>query len=74
MPVPARFTFVSPDTPPGEAVNVGQMYARFAQAIRHQRGRGDNPRLPNFDTAVDLHCLIDAIKEASDNGREVEFE
>jgi predicted dehydrogenase len=30
-------------------------------------------REPTFETAVDLHRLVDAIKEASDNGREVTF-
>src|ERR1700730_107650 len=34
MPVPERFTFAAPGTPSGEAVNVGQMYAVFGQAIR----------------------------------------
>src|SRR6201997_1253403 len=34
MPVPERFTFAAPDTPSGEALNVGQMYTLFAQSIR----------------------------------------
>src|SRR5438552_6942089 len=34
MPVPARFTFAAPGPPSGAALNVGQMYTRFAQAIR----------------------------------------
>jgi predicted dehydrogenase len=73
IPVPARFTVAAPATPSGEAANVGQMYALFAQAIR-QGAIGDGAtRQPNFDTAVDLHHLVDAIKEASDNGREVSF-
>jgi len=69
MPVPERFTFAAPGTPSGEAVNVGQLYTLFAQAIRD----GEN-RQPNFATAVELHRLVDAIKQASDNGREVTFE
>jgi predicted dehydrogenase len=69
MPVPARFTFAAPATPSGEALNVGQMYALFAQAIR-----GGKTRQPTFETAVDLHRLVDAIKQASDSGREVAFE
>lgn len=68
MPVAERFTVVAPGTPPGEAVNVGQMYALFAQAIRDGESRQ-----PSFATAVDLHRLVDAIKEASDSGREVTF-
>jgi predicted dehydrogenase len=66
MPVPERFTLAAPGTPSGEAMNVGQMYTLFALAIRD---RGSHQ--PNFETAVDLHHLVDAIKQASDNGREV---
>ncbi len=68
MPVPQRLTVAAPATPSGEASNVGQMYTRFARAIRD----GANGQ-PNFTTAVDLHHLVDAIKQASDNGREVTF-
>ena len=64
--VPERFTIASRDTPSGEAFNVGQMYELFAQAIR-----GRESRVPNFATAVELHHLVDAIKRASDTGREV---
>jgi predicted dehydrogenase len=66
--VPERFTLVAPETPSGEALNVGQMYTLFARAIRD----GNNQH-PTFVTAVDLHRLVDAIKQASDNGREVTF-
>jgi predicted dehydrogenase len=68
LPVPERFTLAAPGTPSGEAVNVGQMYTLFARAIRDGKSRQ-----PGFETAVDLHRLVDAIKEASDNGREVRF-
>ena len=74
MPVPERLTFVAPGTPSGEALNVGQMYTLFAQAIREGAIRGGENRQPSFETAVDLHRLVDAIKEASDAGREVSFE
>jgi predicted dehydrogenase len=60
MPVPERFTIAAPGTPSGEASNVGQMYALFAQSIRDGKSLQ-----PTFDTAVDLHRLIDAIREAS---------
>jgi predicted dehydrogenase len=69
MPVPERFSLAAPGTPSGEAVNVGQLYALFARAIRD----GAN-RQPNFETAVALHRLVDAIKQASDNGREARLE
>jgi predicted dehydrogenase len=65
LAVPDRFNFVTPDTPAGEAINVGQMYTLFAHAIR----TGEN-RQPTFETAVDLHHLVDAISQASDAGRE----
>ena len=68
IPVPERFTYAAPGTPAGEALNVGQMYAFFAQAIHDGKSRQ-----PTFETAVDLHRLVDAIKQASDNGREVSF-
>jgi predicted dehydrogenase len=67
MPVPARFTVASAATPGGEAVNVGQLYTQFARAIR---GAGGD--LPTFETAVELHRLIDAIAAASDSGRVME--
>jgi predicted dehydrogenase len=66
IPVPERFTVASPGTPSGEAANVGQMYALFVQAIRDGKGQQ-----PDFATAVELHRLVDAIKQASDVGREV---
>ena len=68
MPVPQRFTVAAPGTPAGEASNVGQMYALFARAVR-----GSAAGLPNFATAVELHRLVDAIKEVSDTGRSVTF-
>ena len=68
MPVPERFTLAAPSTPSGEAFNVGQMYTLFARAIRD-----GTSRQPTFETAVDLHRLVDAIKQASDSGREVTF-
>jgi predicted dehydrogenase len=63
--VPERFAFAAPGTPAGEAFNVGQMYALFARAIR-----GEASAPPSFGTAVELHRLVDAVKEASDTGRE----
>ena len=67
MEVPARFRYVDAKTPQGEPYNVGQLYSRFAQAIR----TGEKCQ-PDFDTAVELHQLIDALKAASDTGRQVE--
>jgi predicted dehydrogenase len=74
IPVPVRFNFAAPGTPLGEASNVGQMYTLFAQAITDRAIRQPETRLPTFETAVALHRLVDAIKEASDIGREVRFD
>ena len=68
LPVPERFRFATPGTPVGEAANVGQMYALFAQAIRDRAIGDDDGRVPDFATAVGLHRLVDAIKQASDSG------
>jgi predicted dehydrogenase len=75
--VPRRFTIASRDTPSGEAMNVGQMYALFAETIRNRtiRNSGESAgRLPDFATAVELHHLVDTIKQASDEGREVRLD
>jgi predicted dehydrogenase len=66
MSVPERFNLITPGTASGEAINVGQMYTLFAQGIR----TGES-RQPTFETAVELHHLVDAIRQASDTGREV---
>jgi predicted dehydrogenase len=66
MQVPERFSLAAPGTPSGEAINVGQMYTLFARAIHD----GEN-RQPTFETAVELHHLVDAISQASESGREV---
>jgi predicted dehydrogenase len=66
IPVPERLSFAARGTPAGEATNVGQMYALFAQAIREGQSLQ-----PTFETAVDLHRLIDAIRLAAADHREV---
>jgi predicted dehydrogenase len=73
IPVPQRFTVAAPGTPSGEAGNVGQMYTLFAQSIKNGAIRGSQSQLPTFATAVELHRLVDAVKQASDDGREVKF-
>ena len=65
MAVPDRFTLATV-APSGEAINVGQMYTLFAEAIRT-----GTSRQPTFETAVELHHLVDAISQASDTGRAV---
>lgn len=66
LPIPARFTDVLEGMPPGEPFNVGQMYYQFGQAIR-----SGGPCQPDFATAVELHRLVDAIRQSSDTGQSV---
>jgi predicted dehydrogenase len=66
LAVPSRFIHVQAGMPQGDPYNVGQMYCVFAQAIRTGQSRQ-----PTFDTAVELHRFVDAIKQSSDTGREV---
>ena len=65
--IPARHTYVSEEMPKGAPFNVGQMYDQFGKGIR-----GEASSYPDFDTAVELHVLIDAIRQSSDEGREIE--
>lgn len=51
--------------PSGDPMNVGLAYSEFATAIREQRA----PE-PGFDAAVDLHRLLDAIRQSSDTASE----
>lgn len=66
---PAAGLHRAPEIPGGSAYNVGQLYSGFAAAIR---GAGDGDEaVPDFDHAVRLHRLIDAIRQSSDEGRRV---
>jgi predicted dehydrogenase len=58
---------VAPEVPPGAPFNVGQMYARFGRELA-----GGARSLPDFDHAVRLHRLLDAIRMAAETGRTVE--
>jgi hypothetical protein len=64
--LPAELTSAPATVGSGEPFNVFQMYRGFANAIRTGR-----TTLPGFDTAVQLHRLVDAIAESSATGREV---
>ena len=66
IPIPAPYTLVSDGMPKGEPFHVGQMYARFARAIRSSQACE-----PNLHTAVTLHRLIDTVRAASQQGREL---
>ena len=66
---PAAELHPAPEIPGGAAYNVGQLYSQFSASIRGT----DNgePRVPDFDHAVGLHRLIDAIRQSNDEGRRV---
>ena len=66
LTIPQEYVYVKSGMPRGVPYNVGQMYHRFAQVIR-----SGGSFTPDFDTAVDLHRLLDAIQKSSDEGREV---
>ena len=53
-------TFVLEGMPQGAAYNVGQLYYLFGEAIR-----GEADRQPDFDDAVELHRLLEAMRTAS---------
>lgn len=65
LPVPERFTWVPEAVRgAGSAYDVGQMWVKFAEAIRS--GSNDYPELPDFDHAVRRHRTLDTIVRASE--------
>lgn len=61
-----RYSFVPRDFPRGTPFHVGQMYSLFAQAIQ----TGKTPlQLPTFETALQMHQLIDNMRLASEMGK-----
>jgi predicted dehydrogenase len=61
--VPAEYTIVPEGTPSGRPFNVGQAYARYADAVRS----GDRVDT-DFDLAERRHRMLDAIERSSDKG------
>ena len=66
LEIPQSFVYVPAGFPRADPFNVGQMYTLFAEEIRTGQSR-----LPTFDSPVDLHRFVDAIKQASDTGWEL---
>jgi predicted dehydrogenase len=65
LPVPERFTWVPQAVREGgPAYDVGQMWVKFAEAIRSGSKAG-----PDFDHAVRRHRMLDAIVRASQTGQ-----
>ena len=67
LDIPARHTYVTEEMPKGAPFNVGQLYDQFGRGIR-----GEESNYPDFDTAVELHVLLDAIRKSSDDGRAID--
>ncbi len=65
--VPAEYLPSAEEYPDGDPMNVGLAYSEFARAVRAGRAP-----VPDFHEAVDLHALLDTIRESSDLAREVE--
>jgi predicted dehydrogenase len=64
MPVPGEYR-ITPAELPGPAVNVAEAYAKFAQ------GASAPDRPPDFDDAVLLHRLLDAIEWSTASGTRI---
>jgi len=56
----------------GPAYDVGQMWVKFAAAIR--TGSNADPNLPDFDHAVRRHRMLDTIVRASQTGQRQKVE
>ena len=67
LDIPAHHTYVLEGMPQGDPYNVGQLYYLFGQAIE-----AESKSYPDFDTAVDLHRLVGAIRQASDEGKAID--
>ena len=63
MPVPDRLTRVLHSRERDRPFGVAQIWSHYAEAIR-----SGTPAEPDFDLALDLHRLIDALERASDTG------
>ena len=63
LPIPARFTRVLHSRQRDRPFFVAQVWSHFAEAIRN-----GGPVEPDFELALDLHRLIDALQRASDTG------
>jgi predicted dehydrogenase len=69
LPVPERFTWVPETLRNGPAYDVGQMWVKFAEAIR----TGSTVE-PDFDHAVRRHRMLDTIVRASQTGQRQKVE
>ena len=68
LPVPESHRAAPASTPAGPPQNVANAYARFAKVFRSKDGID-----PDFDTALRLHCLIDAIERSAIERRTIDL-
>lgn len=64
LPVPERFKCVPEALREGQPYDVGQMWVKFAEAIRSSA-----PVEADFDHAVRRHRMLDAIRRAAETGQ-----
>ena len=64
LPLQEGDRWVPAGTPDGPPLNVAQLFRRLGEAIR-----SGGPVDPDFNAAVKLHELLDAIQRASDSGQ-----
>ena len=67
---PDSLRWAPPEVPDGVAVNMAQMFRRFAEAIRGE----DVDAHPDFHEAVRRHHTLDALQRASETGGRVTVE
>ena len=63
--IPDRHTLIPDSVPHGPPFNIAQLWRRFADAIRSGK-----KTTPDFETALQRHKLLDAIRKSSDTGQE----
>lgn len=68
LPVPERLRLAITTAPDGPAGNIARAYARIGDAIR--QGKRFHP---DFDHALRLHALLDALEQSSDEGRAIKL-
>ena len=68
LPVPDSHKVAPASTPDGPPMNVANAYARFAKVFHSKDGID-----PDFDTAVRLHRLIDAIERSAVERRAIDL-
>ena len=64
IPIDVGDIWTPDDVPQGAPFHVAQMYRRFSERIA-----GQSVELPDFDEAVSLHKLLDAVQRSSDTGQ-----